>query len=112
LPLLVKSGIGAGANESNVGKIANKGDFENVVSDVSHMTSDEDLAAKVGGKGLPSRPDARVLDMFVVGDSVFACIAGNRSSNSDESGYRSGAVFGVFCRCEAAGAGHRSHSAI
>jgi hypothetical protein len=58
------------------GKIANKNDFTQAVSEASEMTLVTDDAANVGAGDLPTDADQEVQDMFVLGDAVFVCVAG------------------------------------
>ncbi len=80
----------------NVGKIASKTDIkhDSVVGNLAGMHLSTDVATKVGIDVLPIPAAGTVQDMFVVNDSVFACVAEDRSDPTHEAGiFRSTALF-------------------
>lgn len=87
---------GTSTDVENVGKIAAKTDINHntVVGNLAGMTLRDDDAAKVGVGALPIPDTVNVEDMFVVNDSVFACVAEDRSDATHEAGiFRSTAIF-------------------
>jgi hypothetical protein len=95
LPLLQKTEDGDGAVEANVGKIAKRTDLSAIIAARDDMTQSNQVPAKVGNAdNLPIRQTQRVQDMFVVGDSVFCCVAQDSGSADQEAGiFKSTALF-------------------
>ncbi|MCF7799918.1 hypothetical protein K9M16_02890 [Candidatus Babeliales bacterium] len=89
LPLVQNS-----STVANIGKIAKKGDFTTPVAAQTDMTEEIDSAAQVGTETLPIPDGILVQDLFVSGDSVFACLSDNRSAANREAGiFKSTALF-------------------
>ena len=94
LPVVKSASSGAGSTAANVGKIAKKSDLTAVVASKNDMTLSTEDAAKVGNGTLPIANTQAVQGMFVVGDSVFICVAGARNASGKEAGiFRSTAIF-------------------
>ncbi|MFA5074926.1 MAG: hypothetical protein WC436_02375 [Candidatus Babeliales bacterium] len=90
LPLVQSS-----STVSNIGKIAKKSDFTAPVATQADMTEETEAAAKVGAGNLPIPDGSLVQDLFVSGDSVFACLSDDRSAANNEAGiFKSTALFG------------------
>src|SRR6185503_2264560 len=56
------------------------------VTQASEMTLSSDQRARVGGGPLPFPATGTIKNMFVVGNSVFVCLDGDRSSATNDSG--------------------------
>jgi len=78
----------------DTGKIVKKTDFTELVASVGDMTLKTDEAALVGGGTLPIQSNQAVERLFVVGNAVFACVAGDRTAVNREAGiFQSAALF-------------------
>ncbi|KKP24502.1 MAG: hypothetical protein SZ59_C0002G0348 [candidate division TM6 bacterium GW2011_GWF2_28_16] len=67
---------------ANVGKVASKNNHDAVVAANADMTLAGDAAALVGGGALPTSPDdaaVKVTDIYVVNDTVFVSLSGDRT---------------------------------
>ncbi|MBD3231313.1 hypothetical protein GF322_01490 [Candidatus Dependentiae bacterium] len=80
----------------NIGKVANKNsaNFEDIIANENEMTVANDSAAFVGGSSVPIPTAGDIIDMFVVGDSVYVCLNGSRDDIDKEAGiFKSTALF-------------------
>ncbi len=86
-------------DKSKIGKLAQKEDFTEIIDAAGQLVDvaivDDEKQAGVGLKQLPLDINSeKVEDMFIVGDSVYAALAGNRSSINNEAGiFKSTALF-------------------
>ncbi|MFC1894338.1 hypothetical protein ACFLYH_00125 [Candidatus Dependentiae bacterium] len=77
---------------ANIGKIANKNDFSIVPANAAEMSKSTDDAVEIGVTDLITQT-RNVQDMFIVGDSVYVCLAENRAANEEAGIFRSTAIF-------------------
>lgn len=97
LPIVKKNN-----DKEKIGKISQKNNFDEVIDAADQLLDVVDAAdqklAFVGNANLPLTPGApdneSVEHMFVEGDSVFVCLAGDRGTNEKEAGiFKSTALF-------------------
>jgi hypothetical protein len=96
LPLVRPASTGDGADQQYIGKVAQYDDLTTHASLAVHMTEAGELQAIVGAGSVPIQNTQSIEDMFVVGDSVFVCVAQERGAANNEAGiFRSTAIFNV-----------------